>query len=145
MQDPENKFNHSEEEKEQRHEDKLQEREIVIGGTAAVKKERQHGKLYLWFDNFWYHHKWKTIISLFVAVIVIVCSVQMCTREPAGDVAVILAGPYNLMSKDAGYNDLRNCLSTYLAEDYDGNGAKQVDVSNHSVYSEEQIRAFLEE
>ncbi len=25
-----------------------------------------------WLDNFWYHYKWHTIITLFVAVVVIV-------------------------------------------------------------------------
>ena len=146
MQDPEKKINSSEEATEKRrYEEKLEERSIVIGGgAAAAKKERQHGKLYRWFDNFWYHHKWKTIISLVVALIVVVCSVQMCTREPRGDVGVILAGPYNLMSKEAGYNNLRNCLSNYLAEDYDGNGAKQTDISSYSVYSKEQIQALAD-
>ena len=41
---------------ENKKEEKLQGREIQLGGGRA-RTERQHGKLYLWFDNFWYHHK----------------------------------------------------------------------------------------
>ena len=46
---------------DERKEEKLEEREIVFRPNAA-KSERPHGKVYRWLDNFWYHHKWKTII-----------------------------------------------------------------------------------
>jgi hypothetical protein len=52
-------------------EERLQGRDVQLGGGTA-RAERQHGKLYLWFDNFWYHHKWKTIIISFFAVVVLV-------------------------------------------------------------------------
>ncbi|MBE6702834.1 MAG: hypothetical protein E7585_05430 [Ruminococcaceae bacterium] len=128
-------------EPEKRREEKLEDRDIAFGGTA-LKQEKQHGKLYRWFDNFWYHHKWKTIISLFLVIVVVVCTVQMCGRAPAGDMRVILCGPYNLMMDEAGVNDLKKCLANHLAADYDENGVKQVDISSYSVYSEAQIKAF---
>ena len=31
-------------------------------------------------DNFWYYHKWKVIVCIFIAVIVIICAVQCATR-----------------------------------------------------------------
>ena len=130
---------------ERRHaEDKLQQREIAFGGGAAVKKEKMHGKVYRWLDNFWYHHKWKTIICLFLVIVLVVCTVQLCTRPPQGDMTVIIAGPYNLMLSENGVTDMAKCLAGLLPEDYDQNGIRQVDISAHSCYSEAQIKALAE-
>ena len=123
---------------------KLQEREIVFGGNVAAKKEKPHGKFYRWIDNFWYHHKWKTVICLFLAVVLVVCTVQMCTRDPQGDMTVIISGPYNLMVSENGVNDIAKCLAGVLPEDYDGNGIRQADISTYSCYSEAQIKALAE-
>ena len=29
-----------------------------------------------WFENFWYHYKWQTIVALCTAITVIICAVQ---------------------------------------------------------------------
>ena len=34
-----------------------------------------------WLDNYWYHYKWRTIVILFFAVLLIVCVVQCSTVE----------------------------------------------------------------
>ena len=129
-------------EPEKKKEEKLEGRELTFGDTIVKRADRPHGKVYRWLDNFWYHHKWKTIISLFVVVVLVVCTVQMCGRPPAGDVKVILSGPYNLMTNENGVSDLQKCLGGYLAADYDENGVRQVDISSYSVYSEAQIKAL---
>ena len=50
-------------------EDKLEGRELHLGRRGdAVRRDRPHGKLYRWFDNFWYHNKWKTIISVSITL-----------------------------------------------------------------------------
>ena len=115
--------------------DKLQ------GGEIRVK-EREHGKVYRWFDNFWYHHKWKTIIALFLVVVILVCVLQLCEKEEDGDITVLLAGPYGF-SDEATYNNLRNALSlsVYL-KDYDGNGASRADLVTYTLYSAAQIEAL---
>ena len=38
-------------------------------------------KFLKWLDNFWYHHKWKTIISLFLIVVLTVCIAQLVEKE----------------------------------------------------------------
>ena len=129
-------------EPEKKKEEKLEGRELTFGDTVVKRADRPHGKVYRWLDNFWYHHKWKTIISLFVVVVLVVCTVQMCGRPPEGDVKVILSGPYNLMTNENGVSDLQKCLGGYLAADYDENGVRQVDISSYSVYSEAQIKAL---
>lgn len=104
--------------------------------------ERQHGKLYRWLDNFWYHHKWAVIVTLFIAVVLTVCIVQMATREGDGDVSVVAAGPYGFMTDEAGLTSLQQCLATYLPADYDENGAKEVRVYSFPVFSEAEAEAL---
>ncbi len=122
-----------------RNDEKLQAREIEFGPTLRKKKEKEHGKLYRWFDNFWYHHKWKTIVCLFLVVVILVCTLQMCGKEKEGDISVILAGPYGFTNNEKGYTALRSQLSLHLPEDYDGDGARRVDMVTFTLYSKEQI------
>lgn len=125
---------------EERREEKLEGREIRLGG--AVGRERPHGKVYRWLDNFWYHHKWKTIFIVFFAVVILICTLQMCNREEEGDMSVLLIGPTSFMDENSGLADLQKLLALELPEDYDGNGEKKVDTVYYTVYNEEQIKAF---
>lgn len=128
---------------EDRKEEKIEGREIRLGG--AVGKERRHGKVYRWLDNFWYHHKWKTIFITFFAVVVLVCTLQMCNREEEGDISVLMVGPTSFMDENAGLADLQKLLALELPADYDENGEKEVDTVYYTVYSEAYIKAFAEQ
>ena len=121
-------------------EEKLQGGDIHVPPTLrARRREREHGRVYKWFDNFWYHHKWKTIISLSLAVIILVCTLQMCQREEAGDLSIVLAGPYAFTTENTNKADLEKCLSLYLPSDYNGDGKRSADLVIYSLYSKEQI------
>ena len=133
MQEPENK-----------REEKLEAHDIHLGGGAA-RVERPHGKLYRWFDNFWYHHKWKTLIIAFFAVVALVCILQMCNKEEEGDISVLMVGPYGFSTEESGIADLQAFLDKSLPRDYDGNGTKKVDIINYTVYSEAQIKERQEQ
>ena len=122
-----------------RREEKLDSREIRFRAPQSAA-ERPHGKLYRWFDNFWYHYKWQTIAAAFLAVVVLVCSLQMCNKESEGDLSVVLAGPYSFIADEASYKALNACLTTYLASDVDGNGEKKITTVNFSFYSEAEIK-----
>ena len=113
--------------------------EIRIPSLRDRKKEREHGKIYKWFDNFWYHHKWKTLISLFLILTILVCTLQMCEKEEPGDVSVVLAGPYGFTDNADRLTALRQCLALYLPMDYSGNGVRQIDAVTYMIYSQEQI------
>jgi len=55
------------------------ERDKLEGGELHVK----HGKVWRWFDNFWYHHKWKVIVAAIGIFAVVICMVSMFQhREP---------------------------------------------------------------
>lgn len=127
-------------EEENRREEKLQAREISVSPTPYKRPERQHGKLYRWFDNFWYHHKWATIATLFITFVVVVCVVQMCSREEEGDVSIVMAGPYGFTAEESGDLPLRQCLATYLPADYNENGKKDVTIVSYPIYSEDEIK-----
>ena len=46
------------------------------------------------FENFWYYHKWKVLVSLFAAFVLAVC-VYSCISKPKTDVVVLYSGPFN--------------------------------------------------
>ena len=122
-----------------------EKQEKIAGGDirlGAGKPERQHGKLYRWLDNFWYHHKWKTIIITFFAVTILVCTLQMCQREEnKGDIGIILAGPYAMTtSEEIDAEALQKSLDLALPADYDENGKKHVEMTAYALYSEAQIK-----
>ena len=118
-------------------EEKREAREIRLGG-GKKRAEKENGKLYRWLDNFWYHHKWATLATLFLVIVITVCALQMCSREEKGDVTVVTAGPYGFVTNEAGLLDLKNCLSTYLPDDYNGNGIRDITVHSYSIFSEEE-------
>lgn len=122
--------------------EKLNEREIRFGAPGQKRPEKEHGRVYRWLDNFWYHHKWAVIAALAVVIVLTVCIAQMCGREEEGDIVVITAGPYGYVTNEAGQRDVSHCLATYLADDYNGNGKKDITLRHYTVYSEEEIRAL---
>lgn len=128
------------EQKDPRDGDKIEGHEVVLG-AGKRGEDRPHGKAYHFFDNLWYHHKWKIIAALFIMAVLIVVVVQCAHREKEGDVTLMTAGPYGFTTEETKLNDLKNCLATYLPEDYDGDGAKRVTLIYYSIYSEEEIAA----
>lgn len=89
-------------------------------------------------DNFWYHYKWTTIIVGFFAVVLIVCTLQMCTRDDR-DLCVL-------------YSDYEYGLGRYLpdvesafesiAPDFSGDGASNVAIVELPIISKESYDAF---
>ncbi len=49
-------------------------------------------------DNYWYHYKWHSIIALFLVVVILICSLQMCGKDEY-DYEVLYAGPHSLNDK----------------------------------------------
>ena len=121
-------------------EDKLEGRELHLGRRGdTVRRDRPHGKLYRWFDNFWYHNKWKTIIISFFVIVFIVCTASMCSKAPEADVSLLIAGPTNFASEESGTVDLEALLAGYVTSDRNGDGRKDVDIRYYTVLSADQI------
>ena len=84
------------------------------------------------FDNFWYHHKWKVIIIGFIVITVLVCSVQMCSREEP-DAYIMYAGPYKF-----GQTDTRSFESAFgeIVTDRNGDGKAYAElVVNYQMFA----------
>ena len=79
-------------------------------------------------ENFWYHYKWHTIITVFFIITGLVCLVQCSTKEKPDDKALLYVNQ-NLLDNAA--NELSDKLSGYI-EDYNGNGEVLYRVNNVS-------------
>lgn len=100
------------------------------------------GGLFEKLDNFWFYHKWKIIVTVFVTFVLSVCIFQACNRERY-DVNVLYAGPYGYTgSEKAGVMDE---LEAILPEDFDKNGEKSVGFIAYNVMSKEQIEHLKEQ
>ena len=48
-------------------------------------------KFLSWFDNYWYHYKWVTIVVAFALIVFSVCIIQACSNKKA-DIVITYAG-----------------------------------------------------
>ena len=88
------------------------------------------------FDNFWYYYKWHTIIAVFLVFVIVVCTVQACSREKE-DIRIIYAG--GSFVEGEYHREISKTLSSVLPEDFDGDGKKNVGFVNYQIYSPEEI------
>ncbi len=94
-----------------------------------------------WLDNFWYHYKWHTIGIAFALIVVLVCTLQTCSKE-SYDLRVVYAGPAHLSADQiSGVDQL---MDLTLPEDFDGDGEKNVSLIRHTLYSKAQIQEIQE-
>lgn len=87
------------------------------------------------FENYWYHHKWKTIIIGVALLIVMICTVQMCAKETP-DVYLMYAGPGFLTANEA--REVQNSFRQIM-EDYNEDGEKGVLLTSINYLTQEQI------
>lgn len=91
------------------------------------------------FDNFWYHHKWKVIVIGFFAITLLICTMQMCSREEP-DAYIMYAGPYKF-----GQTDTRSFESAFSAimDDRNGDNKTHAELVDIYILSDEQITGEL--
>ena len=85
-------------------------------------------------SNFWYYHKWKTLIALFFTAVVILVVIQMCSNK-SHDAFVMYVG--GKIDGDV-YEDVRASLES-VCSDYDGNGDVDVELSEMLFISDTSI------
>jgi len=94
----------------------------VRGGGAEAPGTAAEGVKVSWFENFWYHHKWKVIIISAFALIAAIATWQLLSRsEP--DVYVMYAGPAYVNASRQ--EDVKAAFAVVM-EDYDGDGEKNI-------------------
>ncbi len=95
------------------------------------------GKFFKWLDNFWFYHKWHTIIILFVAFVIIIGTVQMINKEDP-DIIIMYAGP--LSSTIGEEEKVRMAFNSVMPSDYNEDGEKYTQIAMITVFSEQQIK-----
>ena len=89
-----------------------------------------------WFENFWYHYKWMTIIIVFFGIALSVCLVQ-CSEKSEYDMYTLYAGPLYIGGEQS--SQLRDAINDYMEAD------KQNVCINSFVYvSEEKKNEYKE-
>jgi len=94
-----------------------------------------------WLDNYWYHYKWPTIIVSFFLAVGIICTVQMLKKEDYDVYAVYSGGKYFTADEQKAIED----AFSYVIDDYDGNGDKNVCLTKIVVLTEEELKQKKEE
>ena len=92
------------------------------------------------FENFWYHHKWTTIIVGVALLIVLICTMQMCAKETP-DVYVMYAGPGFLTANEA--REVQNSFRQVM-DDYNGDGERGVMLNAINYLTDAQIQEKLD-
>ncbi len=91
-------------------------------------------------DNYWYHYKWPTIIVAFLLIVVVICTVQMCTKETY-DLNVVYAGSEYLTAEEK--DGIKKALNACVTEDMNEGRKKALNVGfvYRNILSKEQIEA----
>ena len=95
-----------------------------------------------WIDNFWYHHKWKTLLTVFFGGVILFCTVHACSK-PSYDAHIIYAGP--VYYGEELYKEATAKLSGYLPSDFNEDGQKLVDFVNVLYVPEELAEEYMEQ
>ena len=105
--------------------------------TEIVSENRAYNKL----QNFWYHNKWTVIVVAFFAVVILVCTVQMISKERY-DVSLVYGGTEKMDAEQRAA--FVAALQDVLPEDYDNNGHKAVGLVEYQIFSEEELYTEIE-
>ena len=102
----------------------------------AVKEN----KFLLWFDNYWYHYKWHTVVAAFLIVVCLVCTIQACSSKPS-DITITYAGRVSLAGID------KESVAGAFSENLSASLSKEASVTviPYYVLSKEQIEAAEKE
>jgi hypothetical protein len=87
-------------------------------------------------ENFWYHHKWKTIIILFFSIVLVVCVLQMQENDKV-DIQLLYAGPKNITVPMS--QNIEMAYESVMPSDFNSDGEKNASLYSLFIMSNEQI------
>ena len=102
----------------------------------------KESKFLSWFDNFWYHYKWHTIVTAFIVIVLTFCLVQSCSKTE-NDIIFTYAGPKEFVSDPAEKAEVNSALSEFSVETYGENSTAIL--RSFEIYSKEQIKEIESE
>lgn len=93
-------------------------------------------KIFKWLDNFWYHYKWVTLVTVFFTVTLLIIIVQMITKTNP-DSNILYGGPAVLTANQT--KEIENAFNALLPEDFNGDGEKITSLQSITLMTKEQI------
>lgn len=114
------------------------EKEYTEG--ISIKENKLLAKL----DNFWYYHKWHTLVGIFVVFVLGICIFQMCTKVDY-NMTFIYAGPKEFSTSEGAQQkaNITAALSNSITDLY-GEDAS-ADLHYYIIHSEDQIKELEKE
>lgn len=91
--------------------------------------------------NFWFYYKWHTLIVLFFVVVITVMAVQHLGREKY-DIRILYGGPAIIGEQTSA--DITNAFQSILAEDYNGDGKKKVELYDLIIMNSDELQQAYE-
>jgi len=119
--------------------------EMEYENNGSAKPEKEHGKVYKWFENFWYYYKFRVLAVLVVGVLVTYLVVQCATSKEI-DLCIYYLGEDPLV-----YSEQSKALIDAVSEfvgDFDGDGEVRVEMKTYFVgesYDKTAYETQLEE
>lgn len=96
-------------------------------------------------ENFWYHHKFGAIVSVFLAIVLIVCSVQMCGKN-SYDMHILYSGPWFDCAASSKVAAIEDAFEYLMKDgDYNNDGKKLVAYRPIWIMNDQQIAALREQ
>lgn len=113
----------------EKHEEKQAAGEIVLRGRFTA-----------WLDNFWYHYKWPVIGIAVAVVILLICTLQTCSKERE-DIRIVYAGPTAFTSSEL--EQFSTVMDAVMPYDSNGDEQQHTAWTTYMIYSKEQIEEIL--
>ncbi len=98
-------------------------------------------KFLKWLDNYWYHYKWHTLAGIFVAVFLIITSIQMFGKQEV-DVYVMYAGPKSFTPTQI--TEIQDAFED-LIPDMNDDGDKVVQFVDITLLTDKQLEIYKQE
>ncbi len=103
-----------------------------------MTKETEKRSAIEWLDNVWYHYKVTILIVLFLTIVVVIATVQMCSKPPEADFTLIYAGAGDLhpTSSNQAQANIAETVSLLMQE---GEDKPLVDVYHYRILTGDYI------
>ena len=107
---------------------------------VTLVNEKPKSKSRLWFENYWYHYKWVTLLVAFFLIVGGICIIQ-AVQNNSYDSYIMYAGPFQLTHKEV--LDIEKDFYS-VVEDKDGDGKINVAIRELFIMSSEEIENIEE-
>lgn len=81
-------------------------------------------KFQKWFDNYWYHYKWHTIMTLLFGSFIIICMIQLLSKKDP-DAYIMYAGPASISYTSL--DEMQQSFAEIMTQDYNKDRKKHVE------------------